>query len=90
MFTDKLFFGANGIHVEHGVTDRHTEEAAMNEAMVRQARQRIVVADHTKFRQIARCLVCPIQAVNTIITDTSATDEMIAPFLDLGIEVLRV
>src|SRR5437879_533449 len=90
LFTDKCFIGANGIHAEHGVTDEHTEEAAVNQAMARQARQRILVIDHTKFGRIAKCLVCPIRDVNMIVTDTGATDEMIAPFQNLGIRVLRV
>jgi DeoR/GlpR family transcriptional regulator of sugar metabolism len=90
IFTDRIFFGANGVHAEHGVTDRHTEEAAMNQALARQARQRILVVDHTKFGQVARYLVCPIQEVNMIITDLGATDEMTAPLRNLGIEVLRV
>ncbi|HKW98573.1 MAG TPA: DeoR/GlpR family DNA-binding transcription regulator [Bryobacteraceae bacterium] len=90
LFTDKFFFGANGVHAEHGVTDQHTEEAAVNQALARQARQRILVVDHTKFGKIARCLVCPIREVNMILTDTGASDEMIAPFQDLGIQVLRV
>jgi len=32
----------------------------------------------------------PIRQVNMIVTDTGATDEMIAPFQSLGIKVLRV
>jgi DeoR family transcriptional regulator of aga operon len=90
LFTDRFFFGANGVHAEHGVTDQHTEEAAVNQAMARQARQRVLVVDHTKFGKVARCLVCPIRDVNMIVTDTGATDEMIAPFQELGIEVRRV
>jgi DeoR/GlpR family transcriptional regulator of sugar metabolism len=90
LFTDKVFTGANGIHAEHGVTDEHAEEAAVNQALTRQGRQRILVVDHTKFGKIAKCLVCPIREVNTIVTDTGATDEMIAPFQKLGIEVRRV
>lgn len=90
LFTDKFFTGANGVHAEHGVTDQHTEEAAVNQAMARQARQRILVVDHTKFGKVARCLVCPVREVSMIITDTGATDEMIAPFQKLGIEVRRV
>ena len=62
----------------------------MNQALARQARQRILVVDHTKFGKIARCLVCPIREVNMIVTDTGATEEMIAPFQKLGIEVRRV
>jgi DeoR family transcriptional regulator of aga operon len=90
VFTDKLFFAANGVHPQLGVTDRHADEAATNEAMVRQARYRILAVDHSKFGQVARHLVCPINEVNLIITDSGATDEMIGPYLDLGIEVLRV
>jgi len=58
--------------------------------MARQARQCILVVDHTKIGRVARCLVCPIRQVNMIVTDTGATDEMIAPFQSLGIKVLRV
>ena len=90
MFTDRFFFGANGIHAEHGVTDRHTEEAAVNQAMARQARKRVLVADHSKFGQIANCVVCPIRYVDTIITDAGADDELIAPFLAVGIQIVRV
>ncbi len=90
MFTDKFFFGANGIHPVHGVTDQHPEEAALNCAMARQSRRRILLADHTKLGRTARCLVCRIQEVDMIITDTGATDEMVAPFRQLGIEVVCV
>lgn len=90
VFTDAFFFGANGIHPEHGVTDRHAEEAAANAAMARQARKRILLADHTKFGHTARFLVCPISQVNMIITDAGATEETVAPFQRLGIEVVRV
>ncbi len=90
MFTDKFFFGANGIDPEHGVTDRHPEEAAANAAMARQARKRILLADHTKFGHTARFLVCPIGEVDMIITDAGASDETVAPFQRLGIQVARV
>jgi DeoR/GlpR family transcriptional regulator of sugar metabolism len=90
MFTDKFFFGANGVHAEHGVTDRHPEEAAVNRAMLGQSRKRILVVDHRKFGQVAGCVVCPISDLNMIITDSGAPDRVVAPFLDRGIEVLRV
>ena len=35
----------------------------MNEVMARQARQRILVVDHTKFGKVARCLVCAIKEI---------------------------
>jgi DeoR family transcriptional regulator of aga operon len=90
MFTHQFFFGANGVHPERGVTDRHPEEAAMNRAMADQSGKRILVVDHTKFGHVAACLVCPIQRVDVIITDTGAPEEAVAPYGALGIEVLRV
>ena len=90
MFPAQFLFGANGVHAEHGVTDRHAEESAVNRAMVEQAQKRVLVVDHTKFGQVAGHLVCPIAKVNVIVTDMGASDELVAPFLRLGIEVLRV
>lgn len=90
LFTETFFFGANGVHPEHGVTDRHPDEAAANQAMARQARKRVLLVDHTKFGHTAGYLVCRSQEVGMIITDTGASDETIAPFQRLGIEVVRV
>lgn len=90
IFTDLFFFGANGVHPEHGATDRHPEEAAANQAMARQAQRRVLLVDHTKFGRIAQYLVCRPPEITMIITDTGASDEMIAPFQSLGIQVLRV
>jgi DeoR family transcriptional regulator of aga operon len=57
---------------------------------VRQAKQRIVVADHTKLGTVATSLICPIAEVHQLITDTGATEAQVAPFRQLGIEVLLV
>jgi DeoR family transcriptional regulator of aga operon len=90
IFTDKFFFGANGVAADNGITDRHPEEAAANQALARQSRKRILLVDHIKFGHTARHLVCQTRDLNMIITDTGASDAMIAPFQRLGIEVLRV
>jgi DeoR/GlpR family transcriptional regulator of sugar metabolism len=90
MFPAQFFFGANGVHSEHGITDRHAEESAVNRATAEQALSRILVVDHTKFGQIAGHLVCPISKVDVIVTDTGAPDDVVAQFSRLGIEVIRV
>ena len=58
--------------------------------MVRHARRHIAVADHTKFGVVANWRICESSTIQTLITDTDATDESIAPFQKLGIEVIRV
>lgn len=90
LFPDKVFVGANGVHPEHGVTAFHPEEAAVNSFMIRQSRQRIVVADQSKLGVIATHLISPINEINMIITDFGANEETVRAFAEKGIEVRKV
>lgn len=90
IFVDKVFIGANGFHCDHGATAFHPEEAALNRVMVGQAREKIVVVDHTKLGVLATHLFCPIKDAHHLITDTGATDGMVAGFIEKGIAVRRV
>jgi DeoR/GlpR family transcriptional regulator of sugar metabolism len=89
IFVDKVFVGVDGIHHEHGLTTSYPDQATIHRAMMRQARRRIVVADHRKLGVTASALICPIDSVDVLITDKGATDEALAPFLALGIEVRK-
>ena len=75
---------------ERGLTSYDPDEADINNLMVRQARRKVAVADHTKLGVVASCLICPIDAVDELITDCLASDESIQPFADRGIGVRRV
>ncbi|MGD0226633.1 MAG: DeoR/GlpR family DNA-binding transcription regulator [Terriglobia bacterium] len=90
IFPDKVFIGANGVHPDHGVTAYHPDEAALNKTMVRQSREKIIVADHSKLGIVATHLICPVEEISLIITDTEATPDAIAGFIQKGIEVRRV
>lgn len=90
IFVDKVFIGANGFHAKHGATAFHPDEAALNRVMVEQAREKIVVVDHSKLGVLATHLFCPIKAVNRLITDRGATDHMLAGFIEKGIDIHRV
>lgn len=90
IFVDKAFIGANGVHAEKGLTCHHSDEAGANRVMVQHAKTRIAVADFSKLGVIATHRICGLDTVDLMITDTGATDEMIAPFVARGIEVRRV
>ena len=90
IFPDKVFIGANGVHPDHGVTAYHPDEAALNKTMVRQSREKIIVADHSKLGIVATHLICPVEEISLIITDTEATPDAVAGFIQKGIEVRRV
>ena len=87
MFYDKVFIGVDGIHSEHGLTTNYPDQAAVHRAMMRQARQRIVVADHTKIGDIGTALIAPVSDVDLIITDKSVPARALASF---SAKVLKV
>lgn len=90
MIIHTMFIGADGIDARWGLTCFSSDEAELNGAMARHARRHIAVVDHTKFGVVGNWSMCEASIVKTLITDSGATDEMIAPFQKMGIEVIRV
>lgn len=90
LFPAIAFLGASGADATRGLTSFDPDEAQINNLMVRQAKKKIAVVDHTKLGVVASCLICPISDVDLLITDTGASDAAIAPFVKNGLEVRRV
>ncbi len=90
VFVDKIFIGVNAIEAAAGITTFNPDEAAIDRMMIGQARMKIVVADHNKLGLVTNYVVCPASEIDMIITDSRATDDIVEPFLNLGIEVRRV
>ena len=88
LMADKAIIGINAISATHGLSTPNPLVAEIKQVMLRQSREVIVVADHSKFGAVALCEVAPIDAIDKIVTDAGATVEQIKPFLDAGIEVL--
>ncbi|GMA49447.1 DeoR family transcriptional regulator [Alicyclobacillus contaminans] len=76
LHVDRLFLGANGVDFVHGITTPNAVEAATKRAMMRAAREVVLVADHSKLRQRSLVKICDMGDVDTFITDAplSATD----------------
>jgi DeoR family transcriptional regulator of aga operon len=90
MLIHTMFVGADGIDPKWGVSCYSSDEAEINAAMVRLARRHIAVVDHTKLNVVTNYRICEIGILKTLITDTGATEEMVAPYKKLGVNVLRV
>lgn len=90
LFTAKAFIGSHGITVEHGLTGPNQLEALTFRAMMRRARQTIVLADHTKLGHTALYRIAPITAMHTLITDSAAAPELVAPIVASGAQVQKV
>ena len=58
--------------------------------MLKQSKQVIVVSDSSKIGKVSPAIVCPINEVQVLITDTNATAEAIAPIERQGTRVIKV
>ena len=90
MFVDKIFMGVDGIHPEHGLTTNYPDQAAIHRQMLRQARFRVVVADHRKLGVTGTTLIWPTAEIDLLITDKGASKAALAPFISKGIKVQTV
>jgi len=85
-----VFLGADGIDANWGLSCFNTDEAQLNSSMASHAQRKIAVVDHSKFGVVAGWRICPSSDVDILITDSGTTDEMIAPFEEAQIRVIRV
>lgn len=84
---DLAFIGVDGVDPVAGCTAHNDSEAMTNAALVRHAARVIVVADHTKLGQVKFAKICDIEAVDVLLTDTSASGDLVAAFRAAGVDV---
>lgn len=89
LFVDKAFIGVDGVHPVHGLTTNYPDQAAIHHAFMKQARQKIAVADHTKIGVIGTALIAPADQIDLFITDRKADEKQLAAFTKRGIRVCR-
>jgi DeoR family transcriptional regulator of aga operon len=84
-----VFVGVTGFDLERGATTLEVEEATVTRAMIRQARQVIVVADSSKVGTVSPALICPASSVQVLVTDTELPQEKYDAIVAAGIQVFR-
>ena len=90
VYMDKVFLSVIGFDVERGATTLEADEALVFRKMLKQSKQVIVVADSSKLGAVSPAFICPVADVHLLVTDTGATDEVVASFTSRGVQVLRV
>lgn len=87
---DRVLLGVTGIDAMHGATMIELEEAAVSRAMVRHAREVVVVADSSKVGMTSRAVICGIQRINVLITDAGIPEEARTELEHKGVRILIV
>jgi DeoR family transcriptional regulator of aga operon len=90
LMLDVAFLGVDAVDVQLGAAAHNEGEAAINQLMAARARRIVLVADSSKLGQHAFARICPIDRVDTLVTDSLAAQELTGGFTTAGVEVIRV
>ncbi len=85
---DKLFLAITGVSLDFGLSHTNLAEVTMKQAMIRTAREVILLADHTKFDQESVIQVAPISVVDKLVTDNALPASIRLELTKLGLEII--
>jgi DeoR family transcriptional regulator, L-fucose operon activator len=85
----RMFFSGNGLHMERGLSESNSRQAAFKERVVANAEEVIFLADHSKLGQKAAFFFADVASLSCLITDKAVEVEWIEKLQASGVEVLR-
>ncbi|MEW6264062.1 MAG: DeoR/GlpR family DNA-binding transcription regulator [Thermodesulfobacteriota bacterium] len=80
--------GATGLSRREGLTKHDIDALPVRRKMIEISHRLICVADSSKFDVTGLVTICPIERINTLITDSRISSEYKTALEDVGIEVL--
>jgi len=87
---DLFFCGADGFSLDCGITECSEAVADVKRQLVAMAGKIILMTDHSKFGKKALFKSCPIEKINTLITDSKAPANYLDTLREAGIDVIVV
>jgi DeoR/GlpR family transcriptional regulator of sugar metabolism len=85
---DKLFLMASGITLDFGLSHNTISEVTIKQAMIRSAREVIVLADHTAFGADVGIQIAPLKAAHKLITDDALPPSTRLEISKAGIQIV--
>jgi len=85
---DLCFLGINAINTENGVSDSDWEVVQIKRAMIESARKLVCLTIAEKINSQQPIQVCSCQKIDTLITELSPDEPLLAPYKEAGIKLL--
>jgi DeoR/GlpR family transcriptional regulator of sugar metabolism len=85
---DVLVLGVCSLHPEVGVTVMDLEESYVKRAMIENAAEVVAVSSAEKLGSAGPYVVAPLDELTHLVTERSVPGDMLAPYRELGIEVV--
>lgn len=87
-FVDKLFLGIGAIDKDAGLTEYNLDDAVIKKALIKNAREVIVVADSSKFDKIAFSFVAGLESINYLVSDKKPEGALYDKLRSLNVKIL--
>ncbi len=85
---DKAFISAAGISLEYGVSCFNFDELVMKHPAMQRSREKILVADSSKFGQVRPASIAPLNEFTSLVTNTAPQQSYIDYCQQSGITLL--
>lgn len=82
---DKSFISSLGIDLEFGVSIPSMSDALVKNEILNHSTKKFLLADHTKFNKKYMSKICPLQTIDSIITDSNISNDILKQYKDLHI-----
>lgn len=82
---DKAIISCKGLDMDKGLTDINDLFSQVKQTMLRNATQRILAVDYTKFDHVGFSRICSIMDIDLVVTDIQPSEAWMEYFKDKGI-----
>lgn len=74
-YVDFAILSCKGIDIERGVMESNEEESVVKQVMISQAKNIILLVDHSKFDKVSFTKTCDFSNISLIVTDTAPSEK---------------
>ena len=85
---DFAVISSDGFVPEDGAMDHLMETAILKKNILEKADKIILAIDHTKYNQRAKCITCKTDRINTLVTDSGISPDILALLRLSGVNVV--
>ncbi len=85
---DRAFIAGTGLSVSFGLSNTNVQEAGVKQAMLRAAREVVLLADHTKIGVESLVKIAPIESIHRLITDAGISAHDRQALAQQGVDVI--
>jgi DeoR/GlpR family transcriptional regulator of sugar metabolism len=86
---DLCFLGIRGLHPTVGISTSNLEESYVKRAMVASAAEVVALSSAEKLDTVAPYIIGPISVLTRLVTERSVSEEVLAPYRDQGVVIIR-